>query len=214
MASKIDDLLDRSDDPEKALQTYMRQISVDMGQLNAEAASVSMEERRAKRALEECGDEIRKLQRYAEKSVENGDESGARRFLERKLEQAGKEAQLRAAYEAAAANAAKLRQLQEKLTSDMERLEARGKELQGKLAAARTQQRLNAMGSPEGGREAGLDALEEKIDREYYEALAIAELRNEQESDLDAEIAKLETNTGGTVEDELAAIRAKQQRKP
>ena len=66
------------------------------------------DERRSKRALDECQAEIKKLQRYAEKSVEAGDEDAARKFLEKKAVQAEKLTDLQTEYEAAAANADKM----------------------------------------------------------------------------------------------------------
>jgi phage shock protein A len=70
------------------------------GNVKAEAAALLAEERRAKRVWDECLAEIDKLQRYAEKSVEQED----------------KEAGLKAAYERAAASAARLQPLQNQAT--------------------------------------------------------------------------------------------------
>jgi phage shock protein A len=86
------------------------------GNVKAEAAALLAEERRAKRVWDECLAEIDKLQRYAEKSVLAGDDASARKFLEKKVEQEDKEAGLKAAYERAAASAARLQPLQNQAT--------------------------------------------------------------------------------------------------
>ena len=53
-------LLDRTEDPEKTVDTYMRDLNTDLGKVKAETASVLSDERRAKRALDECSSEIKK----------------------------------------------------------------------------------------------------------------------------------------------------------
>lgn len=91
--------------------------------------------------------EITKLQRYAEKSAADGNEAGARAFLEKKAAHSEKFQQLQTAYEVAASNASQLKQLQDKLVSDIGELEARRTALKGKLAVVQAQERLNASGS-------------------------------------------------------------------
>ena len=144
MRVNVNSLLERTEDPEKTIDTYMRSLNDDLGKVKAETASVLTEERRAKRALDECRAEIQKLQRYAEKAVEAGNEGDALKFLERKAAQAEKQSDLQAAHETASANAVRMKQLQDKLVSDMNQLEARYAELKGKMAAAKTQQELNS----------------------------------------------------------------------
>ncbi|GJM74004.1 hypothetical protein HMSSN036_62200 [Paenibacillus macerans] len=107
MRANIGSLLERAEDPEKTIDEYMRQMNRDLGQVKAETASVQAEESRAKRALDECGAEVRKLQRYAEKAAESGDEERALGFLEQKAKQAERLGELQAAYEQSAANAPK-----------------------------------------------------------------------------------------------------------
>ena len=216
MASNVNALLDKAEDPEKMIDQYMRRLHQDLGKVKAEMASVLADERRASRALDECNAEIRKLQRYAEKSVEAGREEDALKFLERKAALAGEQSELQTAYESAAANAAKMKQMQEKLVSDIGRLEARHAELKGKLAAAK----MNSGGSSPGDVNASFDALEEKANRALDEAMALAELRaGAKEDDLDDLIAQLEkdmhknANPSTNAEDELAALKQKLNKK-
>lgn len=219
MKVNVNALLDRTEDPEKTVDTYMRSLNTDLGQVKAETASVLSDERRAKRALDECCAEIKKLQRYAEKAVEAGNEDNALKFLERKATQAQKLNELQAAYESASANAIRMKQMQDKLVSDMSQLEARYAELKGKMAAAKAQQDLNASHSSSGGANAAFNTMEEKANRALDEALALAELRaGAKEDDLDDLIAELEKNMGKDgaapmetlpAQDELEAIKEK-----
>ncbi len=213
MASNISALLDKSEDPEKAIDDFMRSVNSDLGNVKAEAAAMLAVQSRAKRALDECTAEIGKLQRYAEKSVENGDDENARKFLDKKVALAEKAAKLQAAYEAASANVASLKQIQDKLIGDIDRLEERRAKLKGKIAATKAQQSLNAINSSKDGKEAVFDAMEEKVNRAYDEAMAIAELRAEAKDDFDELFAQFEKSTRANAEAELAAIKEKMKKK-
>ncbi|OBY77431.1 phage shock protein A [Paenibacillus sp. KS1] len=192
MSININSLFQKSEDPEKIIDDYMRMLSSDLGKVKAETASVVAAEQRAKRALDECEAEIAKLQRYAEKSAADGNEAGARTFLEKKAVQSEKLEQLQTAYDMAASNASQMKQLQDKLVSDIGELEARRAALKGKLAAAQAQERLNASSSIHGDKAASaFDAMEDKVNRAYDEAMALAELRGEKKDDLDELIEQL-----------------------
>lgn len=213
LASNINALLDKTEDPEKTIDDFMRKINSDLGQLKAETASVLANERRTKSALDECSAEIRKLQRYAEKAVESGDEDKARLFLEKKATLSEKEVQLQAAYQAVASNVTGMRQIEEKLRADIGELEARRTKLKEKIAATKAQQSLNSLSSPLGGIENAFDTVEEKVDKAYNEAMAITELRMEAKDDFDELFAEFEKSSKTTTEDELAALKEKMKKK-
>lgn len=223
MKVNVNALLDRTEDPEKTVDTYLRSLNTDLGQVKAETASVLSDERRAKRALDECCAEIKKLQRYAEKAVEAGNEDEALKFLERKAAQTQKLNELQTAYESASANAIRMKQMRDKLVSDMSQLEARYSELKGKMAAAKAQQDVNAGHASSGRANAAFNTMEEKANRALDEALALAELRaGAKEDDLDDLIAELEKNMGKDgatpmetlpAQDELEAIKEKLNKK-
>ncbi|MCF2716857.1 MULTISPECIES: PspA/IM30 family protein [Paenibacillus] len=182
MKMNVNALMDKVGDSEKTIDDYMRNLNSDLGKVKAETASVLADERRTKRALDECKAEIKKLQHYASKSVEAGNEEEARKFLERKGLQAEKLEQLQTSYDLASTNAVNMKQMQEKLVSDMEQLEARHAELKGKMAVAKAQQALNSMGS----KNSAFEVMEEQVNRAYDEAMAIAELRAGTKDDLDS----------------------------
>ena len=83
MSANINALLDKAEDPEKMIDQYLRDMESDLGKVKAETAAVMAEETRAKRELDECGQEIEKMQRYAEKALTAGNEEDARKFLEK-----------------------------------------------------------------------------------------------------------------------------------
>lgn len=172
MASNIN-ALNGNDDPVKAINDHMRSLNVDLNQVRAETSTVQMEERRARRALDECEAEIRKLQQYAVKSVEAGNDDDALKFLGRKAEQAEKLPQLKEAYETASANAANIKRMNDKLVADMERLEALRSELQSKWHAAKAQGKMNKLDGADGSL---LHEAQERINQAADEAQALAEL--------------------------------------
>jgi phage shock protein A len=213
MASNINALLDKAEDPEKMIDDYMRNLNIDLGKVKAETASVISDERRAKRTLDECRTEIRKLQNYAEKAVEAGDDEDALKFLERKATQVEKDNQLQIVYDLASANALRMKQMQEKIMSDMGQLEERRINLKGKMVATKAQQKLNSSSSSVDASGSLFGAMEEKVDQAYNEAMALAELRAEPKDDLDDLFAQLEkskntnTDTNTNPEDELATMK-------
>lgn len=220
MKANVNHALARSQDPEKTVNEYMRSLSSDLGQVKAETAAVLSDESRAKRALDECSAEIKKLQRYAEKSAESGDEAKARGFLEKKAAQTEKRNELQAVYDRASAKAEMMKHMHEKLVADMEQLEARHTELKGRMAAANRQQQANERNASAANANAALKAMEDKANQALNEAEALAELRaGAQEDDLDVLIAQLEQQMNAEAgnnaqvtpspEEELAAIQKK-----
>lgn len=210
MASNMNALLDKAEDPEKTMDRFMRNLNSDLGNVKAEMATVISDESRAKRALDECTAEIHKLQRYAEKAVEAGNEDDARRFLEKKATLAPKKAQLQASYDSASSNVAATKEMHDKLVSDIGELEARHANLKGKSAAAKVQQRLNSLN---GTKDAVFGKMEEKIQTSYDEAKALAELRAGTNDDLDELFAQYEKEASMNAEDELAAIKERMNKK-
>ena len=141
MSANINALLDKCEDPEKMIDQYMRNLE------SAETASVMAEETRAKRELDECTEQVNKMQSYAEKALTAGNEADARKFLEKKQQLVSTQTALQQSYEAAAANAAKMRQMHDKLVKDIESLESRKAAIKAKVATAKAQERLNSIGS-------------------------------------------------------------------
>ncbi|WP_028551955.1 PspA/IM30 family protein [Paenibacillus sp. UNC451MF] len=218
MKVNINSLMEHNNDPEKTIDEYMRTLNSDLGKVKSETAAVLADERRAKTHLDECSAEIKKLQRYAEKSVEAGNEDDALKFLENKAKLGERLTELQAAYDLASTNAANMKQMQDKLISDLGQLEARQIELKGKLDAAKLQQGVNSGRSSSEDVQASFRAMEEQADLALNEAEALAELRaGTKADDLDTLFAQMEKNSdtpANTVsqlkpEDELAAIRAK-----
>lgn len=214
MASNINALLDKCEDPEKMIDQYLRNMQKDLGEVKAETASVIAEETRAKRELDECNAQINKFQAYAEKALVAGNESDARSFLEKKQQLTATQTALQKAYDSAAANAAKMRQMHDKLVKDIDALEARRDAIKATVKAAKAQEKINKMGSgieDAAGSMAAFERMEAKANKMLDEANAMAELNSSAEdADIDKLAAKYdEEPVNAAVDDELAALKAK-----
>ena len=213
MSANINAVLDKAEDPEKMIDQYMRNLQDDLGKVKAETAAVMAEETRAKRELDECNQEVEKLQKYAEKAVSAGNDSDARLFLQKKQTVAAQQIALRQAYDSASANAAKMRQMHDKIVKDMENLNQRKAAIKAKVAAAKAQERVNQIGGSLKGvsnHMSAFDRMEEKANKMLDQANAMAELNEAgQEDSIEDLMSKYDDGSSSNVDDELAALKAK-----
>lgn len=215
MSSNINALLDKAEDPSKMVDQYLRNLESDLGKVKAETASVMAEEKRAKRELDECNEQINKMQKYAEKALIAQNESDAKLFLEKKTQLSKNQQSLQQSYDIAADNATKMRSMHDKLVKDIGDLNARRDQLKAKLAVAKTQERLNKIGSSVTGAKGNLsafDKIEDKINKQLDEANAMAELNSSKEEEsIEDLMSKYDDNkeSNSEVDDELQALKNK-----
>ena len=129
----------------------------------------------------------------------------------KKKELVVKQTSLQETYTMDAENAAKMRQMHQKLVSDISQLNTRRDAIKAKIAVAKTQQTINKIGaSVEGAAEnlSAFDKMEAKANKMLDEANAMAEL-NKQSDSLDDIARKYESMSTPEVDDELAALKAK-----
>ncbi len=212
MSSNINALLDKMEDPEKMIDQYLRNLESDLGKVKAETAAIMAEETRAKRELDECIEEVEKMQNYAQKAVLAGNDADARAFLEKKQQLVTKQNSLQTAYTAAAENAAKMRQMHDKIVGDINELNSRRDAIKAKVKVAKTTEKINKMTSSVSGSEASLAAferMEAKADRMLDEANAMSELNlNSPGVSMREMQAKYDAAPSSAVDDELAALKA------
>lgn len=210
MASNINALLDKAEDPAKMIDQMLRNLRDDLQEVKAETAGVMAEEAKAKRQLDECNEEIAKLQNYAMKAVEKGNDQDARQFLAKKSEVSKKLASLQQAYDLAKSNADKMKQMHDKLFSQINELEGRRDAIKAKISVAKTQEKINNIGQSANKAMSNLsefDRLEEKANKMLDSANAMAELNNlGADSAIDELTAKYDLQADD-VEDELAALK-------
>lgn len=122
MAANINSLLDKAEDPEKMIDQYLRNMEKDLATIKSEAAAVIAVKNSAERKVEECKGEIAKMESYAKKALQAGNESDARMFLQKKETLNSKLADLEKERETAVVNAEKMKEMHDKLASDIQKL--------------------------------------------------------------------------------------------
>lgn len=209
MASNMNALLDQAEDPEKMIDQYLRDLNSDLGKVKSETAAIMAAEKRERRELAELQQEIEDMQRYAVKALEAQNEDDARKFLQRKAELTEREKTMETAVEMAATNTAQMRQMHDKLQSDISELESRRTELKGKASMAKAQNRMNEMTSSmnsTGERISAFDKMEQRINQELDQAMSMQELNKGSGTDIKDLAAKYETDK--KVDDELESLKA------
>ena len=212
MASNINALLDKMEDPEKMIDQYLRDMEKDLGSVKAETVAVMAQESAAKRKVTECEDEIKKMENYAKKALQAGNEADARMFLEKKetikikLESLEKEKMI------AVENSLKMREMHDKLTSDIQKLNTRKNEIKAKIKMAKSAQKINAMTSSTGisGKMDSFNSIEEKADRMLDEANAAMELNSPKKDEVDDLMKKYdskESEKSSAVDDEMERLK-------
>ncbi len=210
MASNINALLDKAEDPEKMVDQILRNLNNDLGKVKAETASIMAEEQRAKRLLDECIEEMDKMEKYAIKALEANNEQDARSFLERKATLTGKRTELEESYNISRSNAHRMKEMHDKLVSDINELESRKSMIKGKMAVAKTQEKINKIGSSVNDANRSISAferMEERANKALDEANAMAELNKGTKDEIKDLTKKYDTNTN--IDDELAALKSK-----
>ena len=177
--ANINELLDKCEDPAKMIDQYLRNMTEDLAEVKKETAAVMAEETRAKRMLDDNAAEMKRYEDLARKALTAGNEGDARVFLGKKQQLAEKAASLQATYDAAHANAQKMRQMHDKLVSDIETLNGRREMIKAKVAVAKTQEKVNKLGASAdkaAGAMSAFERMEQKADQMLDKANAMAEL--------------------------------------
>lgn len=212
MSSNINALLDKAEDPEKIIDQTLRNLTNDLGTVKSETASIMAEEQRVKRELDECNEEIIKMQNYAVKALEAGNDNDARKFLEQKASLSSKLGGLQQAYDLSHANATHMKEMHDKLVSDINELESRKDMIKGKLAVAKTQERINKMTSSFTSTNdsiASFNKYEEVANKALDKANAMAQLnKTDVDNSIDDLTTKYSSESTSNIDDELADIKA------
>ena len=188
--SNVNALLDKMEDPSKMIDQYLRNLTKSLAEVKEETASVMAEEARTRRMTEENQADIQKYTDLAKKALQNGSEEDARVFIAKKQDLEAAAADLAKAYAAAKDNSDKMKQLHDKLISDIETLNSKREALKAKIAVAKTQEKMNSLNGEKAT--AAFDSfarMEDRIDQALDRADAMNEL-NAKPVDTAAELEK------------------------
>lgn len=212
MSANLNAAMDKIEDPAKMIDQYLRDLEKDLANVKQETATIMAEEKRSKRELDECTQEIAKMQTYAEKALMAGNEGDARKFLASKQQLDSKRVALEQAYSVAAENAAKMRQMHDKLVADINDLNARRDAIKAKVQVAKTTEKINGMISNvdnSKASKAAFERMEAKANAMLDRANSVTELNASQADASTASLqAKYDSAPSSAVDDELAALKA------
>lgn len=210
MASNINALLDKCEDPAKMIDQTMRNLQEDLADVKKETASIMAEEKRCERIYNEKKAEVTKWEGYAKKALSSGNEDDARQFLAKKQQAEVVLQSAETAYLAAKANSDKMKQMHDKLVKDINELDARRDAIKAKVAVAKTQQKVNKLTSnvDSASSISAFERMEAKANKMLDTANAEAELNSNSGDPLDSLADKYDSTPDAAVEDELAKMKA------
>lgn len=186
MKSNINALLDRAEDPEKMADQMLRNTREQFAEVKAQTASVMADAAKANRDAADCQADIARYQKAAENALISRNEGDAKKLIAQKQKLEEKYKALQQAADLANANADKMRQMYDKLASDIETLEARKDAIKAKTAAAKAQQSINRLVSGLPDTNSSLEAfdrMDAKATKQLDAAMAEAQLNETSSSE-------------------------------
>ena len=209
--ANINSLLDQAEDPAKMVDQYLSDMLESLAEVKKETAGVMAEETRTRARVEENAAEAEKYAALAKKALQAGSEEDARVFITKKQQLEAQGKSFAEAYAAARENAEKMRQMHDKLVSDIEELKRRREAIKAKVAVAKTQGKINEFSSASDKAADAMGAfqrMEEKADRMLAQENAIAELNSAAADPAEALEEKYASAGNASVDDELAKMKA------
>lgn len=210
ISANINAIIDKMEDPEKMIDQYLRDMMEDLAEVKQNTAGVMAEENKSKRLVDENEAEVMKYTNFAKKAIEAGNDDDARVFLAKKQELEDIGTGLAKSYASAHENASKMRQMHDKLATDIEKLRGRRSMIKGQMSVADTQEKLNDVSDSIGKTQGAMGAfqrMEEKAARRLDEANAMSELNQEPEDPAKSLEEKYSSQGSAAVEDELARLK-------
>lgn len=211
VSANINALLDKAEDPSKMIDQYLRNAMDDLAEVKKETASVMAETKRCKRLVDSAQEDVDKYNNLARKALAAGSEDDARTFIAKKQEATTRLEGAKPAYEAALANEQKMRQLHDKLQSDIEALQARRNNIKATVSVAKTQEKVNKITSSTSSASGAISAferMEDKANAMLDRSNAAAELAEDARSDVDDLEKKYSSGGSVSVDDELAKLKS------
>ncbi|WP_300899638.1 PspA/IM30 family protein [Faecalibaculum rodentium] len=211
MKSNINALLDRAEDPEKMTDQMLRNTREQFAEVKAQTASVMADAAKANRDAADCQADIARYQKAAENALISRNEGDAKKLITQKQKLEEKYKALQQAADLANANADKMRQMYDKLASDIETLEARKDAIKAKTAAAKAQQSINRLVSGLPDTNSSLEAfdrMDARATKQLDAAMAEAQLNETSSSE---DLAEKYSGSGSdvSVDSELEEMKKK-----
>lgn len=210
LESNINALLDKCEDPSKMVDQLLRDAIKDLAEVKKETAEVMASERNAERSYNAIKKSVDEYEMYAMRAVQALNDEDATTFLS-KAEALKPELQnTYNTYIVAKQNADTMRNLHDKLVSDIEAMEARKNTIKSTIAVAKAQEKINKMGGTNAENIASrFSDYEEKSQRMLDIAQATAELNQSPVDEAEELKTKYINSPSQSVQDKLAELKAK-----
>ena len=208
--ANVNDLIDKCEDPAKMIDQCLRDLADDLAQVKKETAAIMAEEARAQRNVDKYTNLVKQYTAAAEKALLAGNETDAAALLVNKQENEALLTTATAQLNMAKQNAAKMRQMYNKLCKDMESLNARRENIKAQASMAKAQQKINNMSAVTSA-QATTDKfarMEAKAQKMLDQANAEAQLNMDMTTGSDL-LAQYSTGSAPAVNDELEAMKAR-----
>jgi phage shock protein A len=209
MKANINALLNKAEDPAKMIDQYLIDMKESLAAVKKETINIMAVEKRAESDFNENKAEIEKFKGLAEKAVKAGNDDDARTFIKKYKDLEERSAALESNLNAAAENAAKMKEMHNKLVADIGELESRKAQIKSTVSIAKAVEKVNKIGDPlskvsEIGSKFG--DMESKANERLSRAQAASELNSEigdaadrlaksygaaTDADIDAELERL-----------------------
>ncbi len=200
MKANVNDRLDKRADPEKTIDEALVQAREDLAEVKLETAKVMAAEKTARSRRDDTKERAEREHGLAGAALRAGNETDARRFL-------ASEAKIREqlvadekSLEMAQQNTEKMRELYNKLATDIQDMEARKSRIRATMSMADATERLNSAGTPKRSASAAFEQYEDMANRRLDKAQAEAELNRRQGDGLDELREKYESQSAETDE--------------
>ncbi len=207
LKSNMNEMLDRAEDPEKMIRQMVRDMEDAVNKATASVGTAVANQKRLERQYNDRKNQAAEWQGKAERAVEGGDDSLARKALERKTMLMRAVTELEPVMDESRQTAEQLREQLRELKTKLEEARTRQGTLVARHQAAEARKRL-AQSITGLGKDAfsSFERFEERVTSTEAEAAAHAEIAGEMDS-IEREVRQLDADR--EVEDELSALKAK-----
>lgn len=207
--SNVNAMLDKAEDPEKMVDQSLVDMRENLAKVKKNTASVMSEEKRTKGLLDESRTKIERYEVAAKNALIAGNEADAKTLLTQKQTEMANLSKLQRDYEVAKSNADKMRQMYDKLVSDIKELEGRKAEIKAKISIAKAQDSVaDAMASVNSeGSISAFERMSDKADKMLAESEANMELNTDAATSDAEDLANKYAMGTSDVDDELAKMK-------
>ena len=214
VSSNVNALLDRAEDPRKALELTLEEMRAQLPVAQREVISSFATEKQLQKKVDALDEDAERWAKRAEIALKADDENLAREALVQKKRVVAERDRTEALLTEARATTSRMKQELERMEAKVKELEARKDSIAAKIAEGRASE-----GAPAGTAFGEFKRLEQGIEQAESTANAQREVdellddRKPAERDLEAEFAALEKGSGAKggseIDDELAALKRK-----